>query len=137
MVLWTMTLHHLIKHKQKIIFLTIGGIAAAVHFFTVVALVTKQLCQPEIANIIAFIIATQISYWGHHYWTFPSPINSHKANMPKFFLIAALSFALNESLFIFLMKQFRLPYPVAIVIVLAIIPTLCFYIHKFWVFKYQ
>jgi putative flippase GtrA len=120
---------------QVLRFATVGGIAAIVHFSTVVLLVEGKILFPLSANIVGFLIAFQVSYAGHRYWTFRGTVARHKTAFTKLFFLQTFNFAANEGLFYIFLTFFALPYPIALLLVLAILPVLTFSLSKFWVFK--
>lgn len=112
----------------------VGLTAAAVHFSVVVLFVQQIKMTPLHANVIGFIVASQVSYWGHRIWTFAAFDTLHSVAYPRTLLIQVLNFAANQTLFyIFLLV--RLPYPIALLIVLTILPIFTFLSNKFWVFR--
>lgn len=117
-------------------FAVVGSSAALVHFFTVVALVEAGWLSPLVANVIAFLIALQVSYWGHRSWTFAHSQQRHLTAFSRLLVVSTLAFIANEGLFYLLMKQLSLPYPVALMIVLSILPLAVFSLHKCWVFNH-
>jgi putative flippase GtrA len=119
---------------QLVRFVVIGASAALVNFAIVVALVESHLLQPLSANVVAFIIAFQISYWGHRHWTFAAT-NQHKIAVPRLLIVSISNFFINQSLFYILLYQYHLHYMIALLIVLATLPLITFTINKFWVFK--
>lgn len=112
----------------------VGLSAAIVHFSVVVLLVQFAFLTPLVANIFGFLISFQISYWGHRLWTFQDTAVLHREALPKLILVQLLNFSANEFLFyIFLMLH--LPYPIALLIVLTILPIFTFLSSKLWVFR--
>lgn len=113
-----------------------GGSSTAVHFCTVMLLVASRLLTPIAANIIAFLIAFSVSYFGHSRWTFADfKNNSNKRTLPKFFATAVFSFTLNESLFAYLIYVENMPYRIALLIVLASVSIVTFLISRYWAFR--
>lgn len=112
----------------------IGMTAAAVHFSIVVLLVESHTLPPLMANVFAFFIAFQVSYFGHRQWTFGAETN-HSIAMPKLLLISFSVFMANEGSYYVLMSAFHLPYALALFIVLAVLPVFTFTLSKFWVFR--
>lgn len=126
-------MNKLFSFPQLCRFGTVGLIATTVHFTLVVCIVQLFLLPPLIANIFGFAISFQVSYWGHRLWTFSDTAASHKVALPKLLFVQMLNFAANETLFyIFLMLS--LPYPIALLIVLSILPLFTFVASKLWVF---
>lgn len=119
--------------QQLFRFVSVGITAAAVHFATVVLLVQTNLLLPLSANVLGFLLGFQVSYWGHRSWTFQGTIALHRAALPKLLLVQVINFIANEGLFYWLLGV-HLPYTVALLIVLAILPLSTFFISKLWVF---
>ena len=119
--------------KQLTRFGIVGLTAAAIHYTTVVTVVTYTGMHPLMANIIGFIVAFQMSYWGHRVWTFRDTMATHREAFPKLMLVQAFAFMGNELLF-FIFLQANLPYQLALVLVLTILPIFTFLMNKFWVF---
>lgn len=122
--------------KQLFFFLLVGGSAALVHLLVVAGLVPLFSMNPLWANIIGFLVAFQVSYFGHRYLTFQQQAaqTQHKQAMPKFFAVALGSFALNQGLYALLL-QTTLDYRVALFIVLLVVAVVTFVISKLWAFK--
>lgn len=120
--------------KQIFRFGIVGLSAAIIHFSTVVYLVQTLTFDPLLANIFGFILAFQMSYWGHRLWTFNATETLHRAALPKLLFIQIICLIANEFLFyIFLMLN--IPYPIALFFVLAILPVFTFASSKLWVFR--
>lgn len=115
-------------------FLMVGVTAAAVHFSVVVLLVQLFHYAPLIANVGGFVVSFQVSYWGHRLWTFHATDVLHREAYPKLVMVQVVNFSMNEYLFYFFMSQ-HLPYQLALLIVLAILPAFTFMMHKYWVFQ--
>lgn len=111
----------------------VGLTAAAVHFTVVVMLVQHGLFIPLIANIFGFLCSFQFSYWGHRLWTFSDTAVMHRNAISKLLIIQIINFSANESLF-YLFLTLNLPYPLALFIVLTILPIFTFLTSKLWVF---
>lgn len=112
----------------------VGFSAACLHFLIVIMLVQNHFFLPLTANIFGFVISFHLSYFGHRFYTFPGTMESHQLALPKLFFLQMINFAANESLF-YLFLSFHLSYPVALFIVLAILPIFTFIFSKFWVFR--
>ena len=112
----------------------VGVVAAAIHFTIVVCLVQLLLLPPLVANIFGFFVSFQVSYWGHRRWTFQGTEISHSTALPKLLLVQIINFCANESLF-YIFLSMHLPYQLALLIVLTILPIFTFVSGKFWVFR--
>ncbi len=114
-------------------FVSVGMTAAAVHFATVVCLVQANLLIPLSANVLGFLLGFQVSYWGHRSWTFYDTLALHRVAFPKLLLVQVINFAANEGMFYWLLTL-HIPYTLALIMVLAILPLFTFFISKLWVF---
>ena len=126
----------LAKHplsKQVFRFGCVGTAAAITNLAIVAILVPITHMHPLMANVFAFIIAFQVSFYGHKAWTFQSDAN-HLSTMSKFFIVASISFALNEGLYALILKLFHFHYMLSLFIVLIIVPPVTFIFSKFWAF---
>lgn len=112
----------------------VGLTAAALHFSVVVMLVQLLSLQPLVANVFAFLVSFQLSYWGHRCITFSGTAVLHREAYPKLVMLQILNFCANESLFYFFL-QMHMPYPIALLIVLATLPIFTFICSKWWIFK--
>lgn len=121
--------------RELLQFGLIGLCAASVHFGIVVFLVEINHLQPLLANVVAFIFAFQVSYWGNRYWTFGASNTLHRVALPRLFLVCSIGFMANESLFYIFLTQLNLIYPIALFLVLCILPLATFLVGKFWVFR--
>lgn len=112
----------------------VGGTAAVVHFTTVLMLVEHLGIPPLISNIVGFLIAFQVSYWGHRLFTFKGTRSTHREALPKLLTIQTINFAANESLFYFLLSL-HFAYPFALLVVLTILPLFTYFTSKHWIFQ--
>lgn len=122
--------------KQLVRFGLVGLSAAATQISIVVALVESGIVkQPLLANIVGFLFAFQVSYFGHRRWTFNETLTQHRVAVPRLLIVSISAFIANESLFFVFMNTFHLPYPLALFCVLAILPIVTFTLSKLWVFR--
>jgi putative flippase GtrA len=120
---------------QIIRFGLVGSLAAVTQLTIVMVLVEFGLLQPLAANILGFMIAFQVSYWGHRHWTFNATNVQHSVAAPRLFLIASSGFIANELFYYIMMTTFHFPYIPALLVVLTILPFITFVTSKFWVFR--
>ena len=118
-------------------FVIVGTSAAAVHFCCVLFQVEILHWQPLLANVLAFLVAFIVSYSGHRFWTFADITLDHAQSLPRFFLIASTSFALNEVMYYCLLKYTPLPYWLSLGIVLLLVAVLTFVSGRLWAFARQ
>lgn len=122
-----MTASHSLN-KQLGYFILVGITAALTHF-SIVALLDLH---PLISNVIAFVIAFNISFLGHKYLTFSAPNQEKKLKLPYFFMVAGSALILNETLYFLLLHYTNLHYLVALVLVLGTVAVYTFLLSRFW-----
>jgi putative flippase GtrA len=120
---------------QLVRFGLVGVTAAAIHFAIVVGLVQTLAYEPLVANMFAFLVSFQVSYFGHRRFTFNGTAALHSVAFPKLLSLQIFNFVANESMFYFLLSL-HLPYQMALLIVLATLPLFTFAVSKFWVFNH-
>ena len=112
----------------------VGVAAAVVHFSTVVWLVQEFAYVPLLANVAGFLLAFQVSYFGHRLWTFSETSVLHREAYPKLIAIQGMNFSLNEMLY-YLFLSLHLPYQFALLIVLGVMPIFTYLSSRWWVFQ--
>ncbi len=120
--------------KRIIYFIVVGSLSALTHCSLVFLLVSQGVFLPLRANVLAFMAAFCVSYWGHSRYTFDRAATDFNA-MFKFFLVAAFSFMLNQSLYALLLEVFHLNYLIALMMVLFIVPGLTYLLSSRWAFR--
>jgi len=120
-----MTMSLKLTHRL-IYFAVIGAGAALVHILTVLGLVTFMQLQPLTANIFAFFLAFNVSYFGHRALTFSKLDNKKQLSLPHFFLVASSAGILNEFLYFLLLNNTSLNYLIALFLVLVFISIYSF-----------
>lgn len=120
--------------RQLIQFGVIGVTAMVVHLLVVVALVSLNI-PPLAANVVAFSVAFQVSYWGHRHWTFNARTLRHRQTLPRFVSVAGFGFALNEFSFFLLLRFTTLDYRIALTTVLTMVAISTFFLNRQWAFR--
>lgn len=120
--------------RELICFALVGCTAMLVHFLLVALLLVPAGMAPLLANVLGFLLAFQVSYWGHSRYTFRVGAAAHGKAMARFFAVACLSFALNELLYFLLLRYTALDYRSALLVVLALVAALTFALGKLWAF---
>jgi putative flippase GtrA len=118
--------------ERLVYFVGIGSLAALVHLTVVVYLVSALELQPLIANVIAFLIAFQFSFFGHKYLTFARLEEQKTLQLPHFFLVAATGGIINECLYFLLLHYTRLDYFLSLVLVLGLSASYNFVISRYF-----
>lgn len=121
-------IHQLVK------FAAVGLSALLVHFALVAWVLVPTGCAPLMANLYAFILAFVVSYCGHRALTFKARQLPHRRTLPRYAVVAGVSFALNESLYFALLHNSTLDYRSALLIVLLTVAALTFVLGRCWAF---
>jgi len=143
--------------QQALWFLIVGASAALVHFLVLVSIVSFTAITPTWANVIAFLLAFIVSFFGHFYLTFRQPMQAYeyddqkqnakqnfrvfswRHSLPtliKWFASSAVGFAANQSLFVLGLSWFGEHYYIPIwIVVTGIITVMTFSLGKLWAFK--
>lgn len=120
---------------QMIRFGITGSMATLLHFAVVVLLVETQHMYPLTANIFGFFTGFIVSFSGHRFWTFSETTRTVRASLPRFFLIAALNFAGNQTLYYLLLEKLHMHYTIALIIVLGVMAAITYCLSKWWAFR--
>lgn len=120
--------------REALSFIAVGVCALLIHWLIVFLLVPLANLHPLIANLIAFMVAFNVSYFGHRQLTFRAQERSHRQTFPRFITVAATSFLLNESIYWALLSLTSLRYDIAMFIVLGSVAVLTYLLGKFWAF---
>lgn len=121
--------------KQIINFIIIGVLASITNFIIVWILVHLEFCKPLIANFFAYLIAFNVSYFGHRLLTFSTTTESHKSAIIKFFINVLIGLIINEAVYYFFLHILHLQYLLALFITMGLVAVYTFIVSKFLVFK--
>jgi putative flippase GtrA len=124
--------------KQGLFFLLIGGLAALVHFLSLIFFVQVLEIEPNFANIYAFLIAFCCGFIGHLNFTFKTneQTKNWKSKLGKWFLSSILGFVLNQIIFVYGTYLLGESYYVLIwIVATGIVTIMTFLLAKFWAFK--
>jgi putative flippase GtrA len=117
-------------------FVLVGISAAATHYTVVVALVSLAGWPPAGANLLGFAVAFWVSYFGHRRLTFATQEPpAHAQALPRFALVAAGSFALNQLAYMGLLRFSALSYQWALLLVLTGVALLTYITSRLWAFR--
>lgn len=122
-------------NRQYYWFAVIGVAAMATHFLLVSLLLVPLGMAPLLANVLAYLLAFQISYWGHRRKTFEADHLAHSQTLPRFFAVSCLSFLANEALYFALLHYTALDYRIALIVVLIAVAAITFILSKTWAFQ--
>ena len=121
--------------KQITNFIIIGILASITNFVIVWAIVHLEVAKPLIANLFAYLIAFNVSYFGHRLLTFSQTTESHKSAAIKFFINVIIGLIINETVYYILLHIVGLQYLLALFITMGLVAVYTFIVSKFLVFK--
>ena len=123
------------RERQAAAFIAVGVAATATHFLVVWLLVRLTSLSPAWANIPAFWIAFAVSYSGHNTITFAGHGQSKQASAARWLAVSAGGFALNQSLYVTLLRLLpQLHYLVLLFIVTGVVTLVTYFLGKYWAF---
>ncbi|MBA4503642.1 GtrA family protein [Marinobacterium marinum] len=120
--------------REALCFIAVGVSALLTHWLVVILLVPLAGLHPLLANVVAFLVAFNVSYFGHRHLTFAAGARSHRQTLPRFATVAASSFALNEAMYWALLTFTSLRYDLAMLLVLGSVAVMTYILGKFWAF---
>jgi putative flippase GtrA len=124
-----------IKHiKQLFYFGTVGTLSTLLNSVIFITLVNFFKIPPLLSNLLAFLSAFMVSYFGHSWLTFGKKSHS-VVRLVKFLMIALGGLAVNSGFVGLLMHILHQSAYIAILPMIFITPLLMFFINKYWVFK--
>jgi len=117
------------------VFVAVGAAAAAVHWAVLVGIVKTLNWDPLLANAPAWMVAFAVSFTGHWRWTFGARRTSIRRATPRFLLVSALGFGLNQGVFSLLLHIPGLHYTVALALTLLAVAGLTYLLSHWWAFR--
>lgn len=120
--------------QQLFRFGIVGGLATLLNSVVFVVLVDRLHIQPLLGNLLAFLAAFFVSYFGHSWWTFKDGKHSHE-KLAKFLTTSLIGLAINSGFVWVLMHHLHQTAYVAALPMIFLTPLLVFFINKSWVFK--
>ncbi|WP_151988347.1 GtrA family protein [Acinetobacter oleivorans] len=115
---------------------TTTGAAAALTHYSIVMLLFKRNIALQYANLVAFLLAYWVSYFGHRIFTFKAQHISHRQTLPKFTLVAGLGFLFNESFLLLSNLYFSAPVSTLVCVAIVLTSIVTFLLNRFFAFQH-
>ena len=115
---------------------TTTGAAAALTHYSIVMLLFKRNIALQYANLVAFLLAYWVSYFGHRIFTFKAQHISHRYTLPKFTLVAGLGFLFNESFLLLSNLYFSAPVSTLVCVAIVLTSIVTFLLNRFFAFQH-
>ena len=119
---------------QLMRFGVIGVLAAVTHYCIAIYLTDHQVAAGW-ANLVAFIIAFWVSYFGHRYFSFDAGDVSHQQTLPRFILVAVFGFILNESLLLLMLHFTKISIALGLPFIIVITAIFTFILSRQFAFN--
>ena len=112
----------------------VGVGATLTHAITLVLCVELLAVPVLAANVVAFISALPVSYFGHQRWTFEAD-SEHGAQAPKFIATAVGGFLVNEAVLWVVHHALGFDYRIGAFVAIGTSAVTVFLLSKLWVFR--
>lgn len=117
-------------------FCIVGLIAALTHYFLVILLIQPQYqVSLKYANLLAFLMAFWVSYFGHRIFTFQATRLAHRQTLKKFIVVAGLGFMLNESVLLVSHHYLDIPISMLVIFSIGITSIFTFLLNRYFAFQ--
>jgi len=117
--------------RQVFYFGLIGFLATLTQLCFVFLFVDYGKLHPLMANVLAFFVAFQVSFFGHRNLTF-AQMPDQKLRFVHFFTVAASAGLLNETLYFLLLHFTTLHYLPALLLVIGMVSLYNFILSRYW-----
>ena len=121
---------------EMVRFGVIGIVATFVHVGMVVFLVEVPDLEPVWANVLAFLTALSVSYFGNFHWTFAAE-GQHGRRVPRFVCTQTFGFASSQTIMFVVVEVLRMHYGIALTAVLMTVPLVSYLLSRKWVFAHS
>lgn len=105
-----------------------------VHYVVTLGLNAFASLRPGPANLVGFLCAFPVSYFGHRFLSFSATEVPHQRALPRLFAVSGMAFVGNQALLLTLLRLTSLPLYIALAIVLLVVSLSTFLLSKGWVF---
>lgn len=120
--------------NQFICFAAVGTVGTLFHYTVLISLVRFLELRPVIGSAAGFAVGALVNYTLNYYITFRST-RSHRAAMPKFYLVALVGLGINTAVMYALNEWLMFHYLVAQIITTGAVLLSNFIGNKLWTFK--
>lgn len=115
-------------------FASVGVVATVVHVITALGLNQLFNVAPLRANVVAFVAATIWSYLGNWIWTFEAKARFQQS-APRFLAMSIGCFGINQAIVYGVTVVAQLPFWMAMVPVVAVVPAFSFWMSRTRIFN--
>jgi putative flippase GtrA len=116
-------------------FTIIGALASLTHYLLAVGLEHSGILSPSHANIMGFVAAFPVSYFGHRHFSFVGQKTNHSHALPRFLSVALLGFLANQTLVVNALLYTKLPFWLVLGLVMVLVAFGTYLLSRYWAFK--
>lgn len=119
---------------QLLRFLLVGAAATCAHY--VVALISANAINLYAANLLGYLMAVAISYFGHQRFSFrlAAEAVSHREQLPRFVLVSLSGLALSYLILLLVREAFGASAWLSLAAAVGLVPVYTFLANKYCVF---
>jgi len=116
-------------------FFVVGIFATATHYL--VAMFWLGWVSVWLANLLGYLAAVAVSYFGHQRITFRVPVAevSHQRQAPRFLLTSLCGLAISYLVLLAMNLLLSAPDWLSLACVVTLVPVYTYIANKYWVFK--
>ncbi len=111
----------------------IGVLAALTHYAIAIALTHHGMIAGW-ANLVAFVTAFWVSYFGHRYFSFDAGDVSHQQTLPRFIVVAVIGFVFNETLLLLMLHFTSLSINIGLPFIIILTAAMTFILSRQFAF---
>ncbi|MGH1461182.1 MAG: GtrA family protein [Neptuniibacter sp.] len=119
-------------HRQDIRFILIGGLATCMHFVVYSLLCSFLGFEPLRANILGYLAAVSISFFGNAYWSFR--VGASKVRALRFIVVSLAGFSCNAFFVHIVTTTLHLSPNWAAIAIVGITPWFSYVLSSKWAF---
>ena len=112
----------------------VGILATITHVVIGLSLTEAVGLAPFTANIVAFMTAFLVSYFGHKTYSFKSRAK-HAQAAPRFLAVAVLGLILNQLIVFICVNVLGWSYVVALALIVSLVPVVVYFLSRLWAFR--
>jgi len=125
---------------EVVIFGAVGLTASLTHFAVAVALIELAKIPISCANIVAFISAVPVSYFGHAFLTFSARHYGRESDVTRqsagrFVVLAIAGFVLNQTIIVWFTEHLGYPHRAVLAFTILGVAGFLFLASKLWAFR--
>jgi putative flippase GtrA len=120
-----------------LLFLIVGGCAAATHYLVTLGVDAATRLDPAWSNLAGFLCAFPVSYLGHRRFSFAGTQARHRQALPRLLAVSCAAFAGNQLMLAALLRYTPLPLWIALGIVLVCVAVSTWVMGRYWAFAHR